>query len=66
MKMKLLLIEPLLIAEVVLCWIVALPVLAVGLSGIAMWDKADLALQRSRVRVFQMKTRSQRRRAGVL
>jgi hypothetical protein len=44
MKMKLLLIEPFLIAKVVLCWSVGLPVFAVCLSGVTIWDKASLAV----------------------
>jgi len=47
------LIEPFLVAKVVLCWIVALPVFALCLFGVTIWDRAALtvgALRRSRYR----------------
>jgi len=40
LKTKSLLIEPFLVAKVVLCWILALPVLVLLLSGLAIWDEA--------------------------
>jgi hypothetical protein len=48
MKAKLLLIEAFAVVKIVLCWIVALPVLALSLSAVTIWDKAALALLRAR------------------
>jgi hypothetical protein len=47
------LIEPFLVAKVVLCWIVGLPVFALCLFAVTIWDKATLAvgaLRRNRCR----------------
>jgi hypothetical protein len=58
-KLLLLMIEPFLVAKVVLCWIVALPVLALFSSGLMVWDKANSAvagiLQRRRPGRFQLR-----------
>ncbi|HYY13245.1 MAG TPA: hypothetical protein VE758_02310 [Chthoniobacterales bacterium] len=43
-KLLLLLIEPFLVAKVVLCWITALPVLALAFSGLTVWDATDSML----------------------
>jgi hypothetical protein len=39
------LIEPFLVAKVLLCWIFALPALALVFAGFAIWDKAISALE---------------------
>ena len=40
MKTKSMLVEAFMVAQVVLCWIVALPILALLLSGLTIWDRA--------------------------
>jgi len=39
-KTKAVLVEPFLVAKVVLCWIVGLPIFALCFSGMAIWDHA--------------------------
>ena len=46
MKTKSMLIEAFLASEVVLCWIVALPVLVLCLSGFMIWEKAAAVVLR--------------------
>jgi len=47
------LIEPFLIAKVVLCWIVALPIFALCLSGVTVWDKAAFVVRALRASRYQ-------------
>jgi hypothetical protein len=63
MKTKSLLIEPLLIARVVLCWILGLPAFALSLAGLAIWDTATAIP--TRIRRGRSRPRFQLRRANV-
>lgn len=64
-KLVLLLIEPFLVAKVVLCWIAALPALALFFSGAMVWDKANSAVRGILHRRAQARFQPRRVNVGV-
>jgi hypothetical protein len=40
-KVKAISLETVWVLEVILCWVVALPVVLVGFVGVALWEKAE-------------------------